>query len=503
MEPGEFHLLCGPSGSGKSTVLKLLCGLIPNIIRAKVEGDVKVFGKEIHGLSRRKLAQLVGIVFQNPDDYFVATSVETELAFGLENLGLPRSTMLSVVPETLAKVGLPGFDKKPLTSLSGGQKQRLAIGCCLAMNAEVLLFDEPFVNLDPSGSLELITSLKDLKRKGITILLVTQRLFPELLDLVDRVTLLQSGKIVYQGSPKNFVEQAHTIASDPIYQAFLRMYGLAGKTSEQSRNDLVDGEAAVTFRNVSFTYSDASSPALDGVTCDFHKGEIAVVMGANGAGKSTLVRHVNGILRPQNGQVTTCGIDTRESSVATLARHVGFMFQNPLHTIFSDTVRREMSFTAQLFGIPDAVTKRKVNEIAAHFDISNVLDTSPFVLSAGEQQRVAIASTAVIEPKVLILDEPTHGLDGRNLYRLETILLELSSKGHSVIIVTHDVDLAYRIANRVILLKEGKVIANGSAHEVLCNEKLVEEAALILPTQIRVDKLGLRQEKPNCMESNG
>ncbi len=500
VEPGEFHFLCGSSGSGKSTTLELLCGLIPRVIRAEVDGDIRIFGKEIQSLSSRELAQLVGIVFQNPDEYFVTSSVETEVAFGLENLGTARSAMLSIIPEMLEKVGLSGFEKRSIASLSGGQKQRLAIGCCLAMNAEILLFDEPFINLDPAGSLELISLLGDLKKKDITIVFVTQRLFPELLALVDRMTLLQSGRMIYQGTPDNFLAQAIYHRSNPIYRAFSKLYG---KTDELFVKDRIHGDLVVTLQDVSFTYPDSGNPALNGISCDFYKGEIVAVMGANGAGKSTLVSLINGLLKPQHGRVISCGLDTRQSSVANLSRHVGFMFQNPLYTIFSDTVYQEISFVAKLRGIPDTITEQKVKEISSHFGLSETLNRSPFVLSAGQQQRVAIASTVVIEPDVLILDEPTHGLDEMNLNHLEVILQDLVEKDHSVIVVTHDVDLAYRVANRIILLKDGKIIFNGPADEILCNEKLLKEASLVLPTRIRIERHGLQQTIHNSRESRG
>jgi energy-coupling factor transport system ATP-binding protein len=485
VSPGEFHLLCGPSGGGKSTLIKALGGLIPAVIRAKIEGAVRLFGKDIQTLSRPEIAQQLGIVFQNPDDYFLTTSVETEIAFGLENLRVPRPQMIARVAEILTLIGLPGLGRRSLASLSGGQKQRVAIGCCLAMNARALLLDEPFTNLDPQGALEVISLLADLKGRGVTIVLVTQRLFPELLALVERLTVLQGGAVIYHGRPAFSPGREAGGPPDPAQYALAGMYRrVPGPRRPFTKPSAGDGPL-VTFSQVDFTYPGTKRSALENVSCTFHRGEIVALLGANGAGKSTLVRHINGLLRPQRGQVVTLCMDTRKCSVANLARHVGFMFQNPLHTIFSDTVRDELSFAAGLGHVSQADVDQRIGKVAGQLGIGDVLDKSPFVLSAGQQQRVAIGATLTGDPEVLILDEPTHGLDEETLERLERLLAELSAQGHLVLVVTHDVDLAYTVASRAILLKDGRVFADGPARDILAEEDVTLEAGLLPPTHLR------------------
>ncbi len=498
-QPGRLHLICGQSGSGKTGLLNALGGLIPGVIRGELQGEVSLAGASVASLSRRQLAQMVGYVFQDPDSYFAASSVEAEVAFGLENLAVPRPEMKRRVEEALAVMGLSHLAKAALIELSGGQKQRVAIACSLALDAQVLLLDEPFTNLDPQGSLDVIACLTELKRRGMNVIIVSHRLFPELMDEVDTVTVIAAGVVRYHGPRENLLTSLQ--ATDlPVSLAFFSpIHGVSEQpASYPGNNNGRVGTELIHADQLSFAYPDTKRSAVQGISLKLKSGELVALVGGNGAGKSTLMRLFNGLLKPTGGALTVCGMDARRTQTSHLARHVGLMFQNPLHTLFCDTVEAELSYSARIQGINSKVVSERLTAVSRQLGIEGLLATSPFSLSAGEQQRVAIGSILVGNPEVVILDEPTHGIDEPRLIDLGRILQKLCADNHLVMVVTHDVDFAYRFAARSVVMVDGRIIADGDTAKVLADQKTMNLARLTLPTVLRLARPPLSDGTPRA-----
>ena len=519
IDKGEFILLTGPSGCGKTTFCRTLNGLIPHFYNGDMEDEVTVTGLNIREHPTYKLAQHVGLIFQNPDNQIFALTVEKDVAFGLENQGVPKDKMLEAIGWALETAGIDHLKDRATHEMSGGEKQRLAIASILAMKPKVLVLDEPTSFLDPLGAERIFRVLDTLNKEyEMTILLIEHRV-----DLatqyVDRVIIFSDGRITNQGSPEEvFTDGATRLAGVGIPRVIelndrLKSKGilldrtplnptmlveqLRGHIKRGNANrkavdpdlDLFTGEQWVNpiieVEGVSFSYPSVDK-ALDDVSLTIHKGEFVAIMGENGAGKTTLVKHLNGLLRPQEGRIKIDGADIADLSVANLARKVGLVFQNPDDQLFSENVEEEISFALRNFGFASDVIDKRVDWALNLLDLERYRKSSPFILSGGERKRVALGSVLAWDPEIVVLDEPTIGQDYAQKERLRHFLMQLRTQGKTIIIVTHDVEFVAECKPRIVLMADGKIIADGPIKKVMTDRDAMARASVAPPEITKV-----------------
>jgi len=490
---GELMLIAGPSGCGKSTLLKCLNGLIPRSYPGIVSGEIKLEGRAITNLTLRDLAQHVGTMLQDPDKQILGSTVEQEIAFGMENLCVPRKEMIHQIQEVLQRLHLEKYQKRATHALSGGQRQQVAAAGILVMQPSIFLFDEPFANLDARAVDELETLIAALRAEGRTIIIVEHRVEEALQLKPNKVLLMREGHQVFFGDTEAFLKVADPEQVKlPIQSTLDRMsdpsqIGTALVrpivTGQNSRAQGDEQDAPIlTFDDVHYRYNLFSEEILHGISCNVHRGETIAVLGPNGAGKTTLVKQALGLLRPSKGAVRLYGEDTRALSVAQLAARIGYVFQSPSAMLFAPTVRKEISFGPDNLRFPQERISEVVQEAAQAVNVFQFADRSPFALSFGQQKRVAIASVLAMQGKILLLDEPTAGQDYRSYIAFMEYLRSLPDLD-ALLFITHDLDLALRFTKRVLLLKDGKLVADGPPLQVLADPELLD-ACNLRPTSL-------------------
>lgn len=493
VEDGEFVLVTGPSGCGKSSLCRCLNGLIPHFYGGKIAGGLEVQGLDVMKHTTKELATRVGMVFQDPENQLVAMDVEREIAFGLENLAFPKGVIAKRMEESLDTLGISGLRYRQVHELSGGEKQKVIIASVLALHPDILVLDEPTSELDPKSAEEVLSVVQRLNDElGITVILVEHRL-DRVVHLVDRMIVLDEGRIVADGNPRAVLSNCD-IASlgagvPPIVRIVQRLRGNGvnvdgipltvkeGRSMlkevfreaggrELSQVESAHGKPVIEIDKLWHTYPEGPT-ALKNVSLRICQGEFVAIMGRNASGKTTLVKHINGLLKPTKGKVRVTGIDTQRATIAELARKVGFIFQNPNDHIFADTVEEEIVYILKNLGFDGAEIAVRVDETLEMFGLKEYRKQYPRSLSGGERQRVAVASVLVARPEVLILDEPTRGMEYRLKSELMRFLSGYSEKGNTVVLVTHDVETVAEYADRVILLSEGRVVVDGNKRDVL------------------------------------
>ena len=468
VQAGECLVVTGLSGCGKSTLARVLTGIIPNTISAKVEGSVSVAGLDVIHSSTAEIAQRVGIVFQNPRAHLFHLRVDDEIAFGPYNLGLTEDEVSARVEWALDAVGLNELrDRKP-ANLSGGQIQRLAIAAALAMRPDVLVLDEPTASLDVPGTQSIITALEKLRRQyGLTMILIEHRL-AEIRRIADRVLVLHEGQKVAEGNFDQVLGDHHV----------LHKYGLRRPTVES----LTDWSHLLTPNG---HHPAGQQPLLDlsdltagyngqaiiqDVNLKIFPGEFVALVGNNGAGKSTLALAAAGLLKPLHGKVLVDGKSRPRPGL-----DIALLFQNPADQLFTDSVDEEVSFGPRNY--------RSFNvdiheQTLASADLLQFRTHRPFSLSIGQQQRTALASCVALRPSLVILDEPTLGQDWRHLQQLMDCLLYLNAQGTAILVITHDFKLVHRYASRVLLMDSGRIILDGKIDPASRSMVLAEEVSL-------------------------
>ncbi len=503
---GELLLLIGGSGSGKSSLARALAGLIPDFYGGRIGGKIYFQGRDMRMMDRRKLARQVGMVFQDPEKQIVQTQVEAEIAFGLENLGLANEEMARRVAEVICFMGLERISRDFTANLSGGQKQKLALAAVLAMQPHVLVLDEPTSQLDPVAAEEILNLVKRLNEEmGFTVIIVEQRL-ERCYHLADRVLLMDQGKVVCDGSPRAVagqtiqgcapflppvarffaglqapkapltvkegrkllrsclnVKETGGTARSAIETSVAAEGRPAAENGDGSTAGPAGGRSAVRIKNLWFAYPEGEE-VLKGVSLDIREGEFVAVLGANGAGKSTMLRLLAGLLKPDRGIVQVCGQDAGKNGCKEIRKRIAYLSQNPNDYLFQDTVEDELLFTLNNFGLKDTSI---VDEMLEMFNLARYRRTNPRDLSSGERQRVALASVLVTSPGLIVLDEPTRGVDFRLKAELGGFLQQEAAKGRTVIVVTHDVEFAAEYATRAVMMFSGRVVSDGGKHDVL------------------------------------
>lgn len=493
IEDGEFVLLTGPSGCGKSTLCRCLNGLVPHFYGGAMAGRVMIGEADTKKHATREPSTIVGMVFQDPENQLLTDDLEREIAFGLENIGLPPQLMRRRVEEGIHAVGLAALRRRPLRELSGGEKQRVALASVLAMHPRVLVLDEPTSQLDPQAAEDVLHTVKRLNDDlGITVVLVEHRM-DRVIHLVDRVVVLDQGRLVADGPPRQVMAGTEVvrlgIGLPPLVQLVgqLRKAGLVDGaiplTVKEGRAVLREelkragpaavpatapcyGDVRIEFERVWHTY-DSGVTALRNVSLQVRSGEFVAIMGANGSGKTTLAKHLNALLKPTRGAVRVGGVDIRDATPAQMARHVGYLFQNPNDHLVADTVEEEVAFTLKNLGFSPEKAAPLVDGALAEFGLEAHRRRYPRSLSGGERQLVALASVVAARPQILVLDEPTRGLEHRLKVRLLGFLDRYRSQGNIVLLISHDVEMIAEGVDRVIMLSEGSVVADGDKRQVL------------------------------------
>jgi len=490
---GEFVLLAGPSGSGKSTLLRCLNGLVPHFSGGTVAGQVTVAGIDAVAVGPRVLSRHVGFVAQDPEAQAVLDRVEGEIAFALENAAVPPVEMRLRVEEVLDLLDLTPLRDRPLHTLSGGERQRLAIAAALALRPRVLVLDEPTSQLDPQSAEDVLRALVRLNEDlGLTIVLAEHRL-ERIVRYADRLTYLDGGRVVADGpvretlpglpvapplaqlagalgwrpAPLTVKEARPFVATSPLIGAGLR----PAPTSALSVADVAPPSAPLppsmppVLEVSDLRYSYNGHQTLRDVSLSVAPGEAVALVGRNGAGKSTLLKCITGLLRGQAGEVRVNGRPTRGRDVADICREIGYLPQNADDLLFADTVADEVRATLRNHGLPQ--TPAEVAERLAWLGLGEVAEVYPRDLSVGQRQRVALAAVTATRPRLLLLDEPTRGLDRLAKEALAALWRGWLAEGAALLLVTHDVELAATIATRTVMLSQGEVIAAGPTREVL------------------------------------
>lgn len=492
LSAGEFVLVVGPSGAGKSTFLRCLNGLVPHFYGGRWAGQANILGRDPVQLAPRGMADLVGFVFQDPETQFVVDTVEDELAFAMENFALPPPTMRKRVEEVLDQMGIAHLRSRRISTLSGGEKQRVAIAAVLALQPEVLVLDEPTSQLDPQAAEEVLVALRHLNADlGLTIILSEHRL-ERVAQYADRVLYLPAlGRPPVFGQPRAVLPQlpqvpplidlGRTLGWQPLPltikegRTFARQL-IDRLTAGEQANEIAEQYAvrntsatpALAVRGLHHSYDGRA--ALRGIDLDVQPGEFVALMGRNGSGKSTLLKHLVGLLKPGEGEVRVGTLDTRRDDMEAIVKVVGYVPQHPGMLLFSETLAAELAFTRKAHGMrPDAEADRVLLE---SLGLGHLLDRDPRDLSGGEQQRAALAAILVARPQIILLDEPTRGLDYLQKRNLTEALLALKRSGKTIIMATHDVELAAACADRVILLAEGQVVVDGPSRQVMSDSQV-------------------------------
>lgn len=477
---GAFVLLTGPTGCGKSTLLRTLNGLIPHASAGVLIGRVLLNGKNLADQSLAVTCQRVALLFQNPEDQLFCALVEDEIAFGLENLGFSFEEIQERIAIALEQVGLSGFQNREISSLSGGQKQRVALAAICAMQPQVLLLDEPTSHLDPQATRDILDIVAKLnKEMGITVILATHRT-REVAPLCDHVWLMDEGQLALD-LPK--VEAFKDFAS---YRRLGVQVPVDKETASDTRSSRQTTSVVSPSKNFSlsvnelhFRYPNTHTDAVRGISCDIQRGEVFAIMGANGSGKTTLIHLVAGLLHPSAGEVTITGKPRKRMKLHQLAGEVGIVFQNPDLLLQAKTVRDEVAFGPKNLKFSRKTLENRVDQTIRRFDLTDLDSEAPYALSRGQRQRTAVAANFSLHPDLFLLDEPTTGQDAQHLYQLMDELCDEIRREHKTLIfATHDTDLTLKYANRVLLLRDGRVIFDGSPDTAFKNPKLLAQASL-------------------------
>jgi energy-coupling factor transport system ATP-binding protein len=527
---GEMIGVMGASGAGKSTLAKCLNRLIPEFEGGEFRGIIVIGKTRLDSLRVCEAAAQVGMVFQDFEAQLFCTSVELEVAFAMEQVGMDRAEMKARLGPALEAVGLAGFEQRDPTSLSGGEKQRLAIASVLALRPSIIVLDEPTTDLDPEGKAEVFDLIAKLRGQGLSLIVVEHE-SEELLH-ADRILLLRHGRIVADGPPAvvmtnfNLLELCdvhspglnrvldllgiggHVSDVDAAYEAIVRTFSklrnskpaaLAVPPSPKARSDRAFSAPLVEVVDLTFAYPGGAA-ALERIGLEIHAGEFLAIVGQNGSGKTTLAKHIVGLLQPTAGRVMLDGRDRATLHAAETAREVGYVFQNPDHQISAASVWDEVAFGPRNFGLDAEEIERRCVEVLDAVALLDARDSDPFLLSKGERQRVAVASVLALRPRLLILDEPTTGLDHREQRRMMALVQELNRNGIAIVMITHTPWLVAEYAKRVVLMRKGHKLFDGAVEDFFVQDEILAHSSFRAPPVTRLArKLGTLALTPESL----
>ena len=468
--PGEILLIAGASGCGKTTLIRCINGLIPRSYKGEVGGRVLVLGEDVRDWPLSRISQRIGTVLQDPERQILGTKVLNEVAFGLENLNLPREEIYQRVDEVLRFLKISHLQDRETFNLSGGEKQKVALAGILAMRPSILLLDEPLASLDPASAQDTLDTVRQLAEDGMTVLMVEHRVEDVLRIHPERVMFMSEGEIRYLGNlsglsrvvnyqevklpAEDILERAK---SDPAPARLEMLPSVKGGDPEK--------DVLVRFEDVAFGY-EAEREVLHGIDLEIRRGDVIAVLGPNGSGKTTFVKHAIGLLKPKSGRVLVSGRDTRQASVAEIAGTLGYVFQSPSHMLFAPTVREELSFGPKNLSHSPEQIETEVKEALQTVNLADKENDPPLALSFGQQKRVSIAAILAMRSRILVMDEPTAGQDYQNYMSFMDSILQMPGF-EAILFITHDVDLAVIFANRILMINDGRLVADGKPQEVL------------------------------------
>lgn len=530
LKPGAMVGVMGASGAGKSTIAKCLNRIVPAFEGGTFSGVVTIGSLSLDGSRVCDAAPLVGMVFQDFEAQLFSTNVAHEVAFAMEQVGLPAAEIRARIGPALDSVGLHGFDNRDPTSLSGGEKQRLAIASVLALRPSVIVLDEPATDLDPEGRAEVFRLIHGMRAQGLSLIVCEHE--AKELALCDHLILLDNGAIVLEGPPSEVLHQLDQLEQYGVHPPDLNRI-LAGLGIDAHATSLDEGErlirthlprldssrpsskpTEVNFANpvppaatysappivevekLSFAY-EFGPPVLNGINLTIAPGEFLAIVGQNGSGKTTLAKLIVGLLKPTGGQILVGGRDRATLSVADTAREAAYVFQNPDHQIFAATVEDEVAFGPRNFGLASDEVARRCDEVLQAVNLTAQRRADPFLLSKGERQRLAVASVLALRPRLLILDEPTTGLDYREQRRMMALVSELNRSGIAIVMITHTPWLVAEYARRVVLMRHGEILYDGSVRCFFDDPALLEGSSFVPPAAPALAaRFGLRALTP-------
>jgi energy-coupling factor transporter ATP-binding protein EcfA2 len=444
IEAGEFLVVTGPSGCGKSTLALAMGGYLFRQFDGEAEGRVLVAGMDARQAPIYDVAEVVGLVQQNPEAQFCTLTVRDEVAFGLENRCLPRDEIQDRMAWALSIVGAEHLVDRALATLSGGEKQKVAIAAMMAAKPQVLIFDEPTSNLDPTATAEVFGVIEHIRAKaGITVLVIEHKV-GYLRRFKPRLVRMQDGRVIHDGA----MEAASLWA----------LPGLGSKPSGQGQGSSDSPIPDTALVRVQSLHAGYGQPVLNDLSLEIHPGEFVAAMGDNGSGKTTFLQCLLGLLKPAQGLVEVLGQDTRRRPVSELARQVGFVFQNPDHQLFADSVWEEATFASRSFGTLDETTEARVGELLARCGLGDRRDDHPYRLSYGQKRRLNLISVLSYEPRLILLDEVLIGQDPANAAFLLDLLQEHVAGGGAVVMVNHAPTITRRYASRLLFFNSGQIV---------------------------------------------
>ena len=531
IEKGGFVGIIGESGAGKTTLCNCINGLIPHHFTGDFYGSVKVDGEDTFDIDAGKLALKVGSVFQDIESQLTGYFVEDEILFGLENFGIPADQIEKRICSALETLGISELRHREISTLSGGQKQKVVFAAILALEPQILVLDEPTGELDPASSVQIFALLKKLnEEKGITIVIAEQKIML-LCEYVKKLIVLEKGTCVHYGEIRSTLthqkemeeagincprvltltgkmekegllpadctgegriclnaQEAAEIVKKATGAQLDKKAPRAPQEAQESRSvvpEHVEGPTVLSFDNVSFSYNETAN--VKDLNVQIRKGDFTAIIGSNGAGKSTFSKLCNGLLKPSTGDVLVLGNNTKKQKVSALAKHIGFLFQNPDRQICCQTVREEIAFSLRNNNIPEAEIKTRVENTIKEFGFNP--DVEPFNMSRGQRQRLCLACLIALNPEILILDEPTTGLDYRECMEVMGKIQELNNNGTTVIMVCHDMEVVLDFAKSIIVMNRGEIMGEGPTRSVLGDDVLLNKARLLPPQIAQVAKL--------------
>ena len=517
---GEKVLIVGPSGSGKSTIGQCLNGIIPNIYKGTSSGQFLIQGKEAFNLSIYEKSHLVSTVLQDTDGQFIGLSVAEDLAFALENDMVELGTMKERVQSWAERLDLMNLlDHRP-QDLSGGQKQRVSLAGVLIDESPILLFDEPLANLDPKSGQDIIDLIDQIhEEQGTTTIIIEHRLEDVLYRPVDRVILINQGQVLFNGRPDELLRTtllAENGIREPLYLTTLRQLGQdINQLEHLDRLDDIqlddvncvipeatftktgEAEELLKLEQISFAYQE-NHPILKNISLTIPKGQRLAIVGKNGAGKSTLAKAICGFITTE-GQYTSRGEDIKQESVKERAERVGYVLQNPNQMISTNMIFDEVALGLRLRGISEEDIKKRVYQALKTCGLYEFRKWPISALSYGQKKRVTIASILVLGPEILVLDEPTAGQDQRNYTDIMEFLDSLQEKGHTIVMITHDMQLMLDYSDRALVVSDGQILADLSPAELFTHPDILQEANLketsifALANRLGMDPLALTQ----------
>ena len=519
VEEGTFVGLIGPSGAGKSTLANAITGAIPHHYRGRLFGSTLVAGLDTCEAPLTDIAKVAGSVLQDIDAQMVASVVEDELLFGLENFGIDHREIEGRIASALDAVGIADLRHREIATLSGGQKQKVAIAAILAMTPRVIVMDEPTSALDPASARDVFEVLRRAKElTGMTVILIEQTV-ALLAEYCDRVVVIDQGRIALDGTPTDVFSHGETLRAIGVdtprtvrISNSLAEAGLAPNDSPaltldgaealvagilapglsksspivprtlgdrpDARNTVDERPIIVDVAGAAYSYGTGQA-GIEGINLTVRAGEILAVVGQNGAGKTTFTKLLNGLIKPSAGVVRIAGLDTRTTPVSVLASHAATLFQNPDRQLCRNTVVEEISFGLELQGAPADAARERALHVAATFGLPE--NASPFNLSRGQRQMVALASVVALEPELIILDEPTSGLDYRECMTVMETVRQRALDGAAVVMVCHDMEVVSDFADTLAVMTEGRLIEVGPSREVFANDALLAHARIAAP----------------------